>query len=261
MRRRLRLLMAEDGQAAVETAIVVPTMMFFILGKLQTTMMHQARLMLEYAAFNAARSGAVWNMDRDKMKTAAMFSLLPTTRAVDTIPRLAQAGLNLAVANGVLGALGLPEIVTVDVLNPKEGAFSGKKEIEFDDPANREKTQLTVRVRYLYELRIPFANWLLFESWWASHTGVNLAGWEPGHAMVKQSKLMLNRWKNGDFSETCRYTGLNNQKMYLLRLAANAGRYFVPMTTTYTIRMQSNPFLHHPEDSSELWAGRNNDGC
>ena len=67
---------SQSGQAAVETAIVVPLMTFFILGILQLTLMHQASLMLEYAAFNAARSGAVWNMDKGRMKQARVSAEL-----------------------------------------------------------------------------------------------------------------------------------------------------------------------------------------
>ena len=37
-----------------------------------------------------------------------------------------------------------------------------------------------------------------------------------------------------------------------------SGRYFMPMVATYTIRMQSNPFLHNPKKASEKWAAPNN---
>ncbi|MGQ0506421.1 MAG: hypothetical protein ACT4TC_14005, partial [Myxococcaceae bacterium] len=52
--------------------------------------------------------------------------------------------------------------VTVETLSPVP---SSAEEIDFDD----HPSELEVRVRYLYELRIPLANALLFRAWkWAS---------------------------------------------------------------------------------------------
>jgi len=73
-----RLVRDRRGQAMVESAIVIPLMTFLILGIVQLTMMQQARIMTEYAAFNAARAGIVWNADRIIMENAAIISLLPT---------------------------------------------------------------------------------------------------------------------------------------------------------------------------------------
>ena len=66
------------GQAAVESAIVIPLMTFLILGVLQLAMIQHAKLMTDYAAYNAARAGIVWNADRWIMENAAIISLLPT---------------------------------------------------------------------------------------------------------------------------------------------------------------------------------------
>ncbi len=80
MRMRLfsRLVQNRRGQALVESAIVIPLMTFIILGVVQLAMIQHARLMTEYAAFNAARAGIVWNADRFVMQNAAIISLLPT---------------------------------------------------------------------------------------------------------------------------------------------------------------------------------------
>lgn len=76
---RLRLRLAcKKGQALIESAIIIPLMTFVILGVLQLAMVQHARLMTEYAAFNAARAGIVWNADRFVMENAAILSLLPT---------------------------------------------------------------------------------------------------------------------------------------------------------------------------------------
>ncbi len=73
-----RSLREESGQAVVESAIVIPLMTFLILGVIQLAMMQHARIMTEYAAFNAARAGIVWNADNIIMENAAIISLLPT---------------------------------------------------------------------------------------------------------------------------------------------------------------------------------------
>src|SRR5258705_9102744 len=68
----------ERGQAAIETALVMPLMIFFTLGIIQLAMVQQARLMTEYAAYQAARAGIVWNANNERMHDAAVFALLPT---------------------------------------------------------------------------------------------------------------------------------------------------------------------------------------
>ncbi len=73
-----RLLASNKGQAMVESAIIIPLMVAVMLSVLQLIMIQHARLMTEYAAFNAARAGIVWNADRFIMQNAAILSLLPT---------------------------------------------------------------------------------------------------------------------------------------------------------------------------------------
>src|SRR5438067_1162518 len=67
----------EHGQAAVETAIILPLFLFLILGMLQYGLMTQARVMTKYAAFRAARAGALFNADPKKMEEAALAALIP----------------------------------------------------------------------------------------------------------------------------------------------------------------------------------------
>jgi hypothetical protein len=56
---------------------VTPLMVFLILGVIQLAMIQHAKIMSEYAAFNAARAGVVWNADPFIMENAAIISLLP----------------------------------------------------------------------------------------------------------------------------------------------------------------------------------------
>lgn len=260
---RRRMATAQEGQAMVETAIVTPLMVGFILGIIQLTMMHQASLMLEYAAFNAARTGAVWNMDKDRMNTAAFISLLPTMKPTPTIETLLTTAVTQGLKQLILEKLGMP-MVNVEVMSPKKADFNGAKELEFDNTpsaAARKKTQMTVRVVYLYELRIPFANLLIWESYWSAHVGQNLRSIDPSMAFIGRDKMWMSRLQKADFTKSCKYTGLNSDEMYKLRWAATAHQYYLPLVTTYTIRMQSNPFLHKPGNSSELWAAPDKDDC
>ena len=75
----------ESGQAAVESALVMPMMVFIVLGIIQLTMIQHARIMTEYAAFNAARAGIVWNGNNERMHDAAIMSLLPTMGRTDSL--------------------------------------------------------------------------------------------------------------------------------------------------------------------------------
>jgi hypothetical protein len=219
----------EEGQAMVEAAIVMPVLVFAVLGILQLTLMQQARLMLEYAAFQAARAGIVWNGDVGRMRSAAVFALMPTfpstpgpsvlpSRAVDTPSKLAAAFAAFSLENESSSALLGRRMIEVEVLNPSQSDFAeGENEIEFDgaqwDPASRKRAQLVIRAVYLYELRIPFANWIFFESWLVSHRGTQGAG---------------------------EYSGLTRDHLLRLRTASSAGRYYLPLVATHTQRMQSN---------------------
>lgn len=256
MKRPSRVSGSESGQAMVETAIVMPTLVFTILGILQLTMMQQASLMLEYAAYNAARTGIVWNMDDDRMERAALISLLPTLGKCDTVANLAATAAQGFIIDTVLNKIGLPEVVKVDVLNPKKSDFGGKKEIEMDAVsetlAARRKTQLTVRVTYMFQMRIPFANWIIWESWWASRVGANLRKWDKAGQV---NPMPFWDYLRTPDTSSCPYDGLTKNTMRKLALAAKfAGIYVIPMVTTHTMRMQSNPFLHKPGSSNKVWA-------
>ena len=209
----------EGGQAMVEAAFVLPLTVALILCTIQITQLQQARVLVEYAAFNAARAGIVQNGNRGRggtagpMHDAAALSLLPAYGRTDGIGALAQAWAAFRIRETALRALGLP-VVQVTVLNPRRGDFHrlgqhlGGQEIDFDDvrPQAVDANLLSIEVRYLAELRVPFANKLIHSLW------------------------LTNRVRGGD-------------ERVALALAARQGRYFVPVEAFQTMRMQSNPFL------------------
>ena len=267
LNRSRELIGGQRGQSAVEFALVTPLMTWMILGILQLSLMQQAKLMLEYAAFSAARAGAVWNGDPSQMEKAAVFAILPTMptwpvpglpigkpQRVDSLGQLMLVYLeHLAatkVADKVPGAGW--HMIKVQTLNPIKSTFAGKKELDFDDVAFRKQTQLVIRVVYNYELRIPFANWIMWESWYASNGGITLTGLDPSRPNIKlgpgmeiqntglQARILLESNQN----DNCVLSGVKKADLLISAgIALGMKRYFLPMSTTYTIRMQSNPFL------------------
>ena len=255
------------GQAAVETAIVLPALVFFILGFLQLTLLHQARLVLEYAAFGAARAGAVWNADHKVMVDAATFVLVPTfgltssqsasgpIHGAQDVPTLARTYASFIRARD-RGTSAGPSILRVDTLNPTQDALAGSDEVDFDDPDQRTNTQLTVRVAYLFNLRIPFANWILFQTFMAQRAAVELVrrvdGWYTGQTQVSSLRSRLGLTRDAAPSD-CAYSGFTTRDYRSMVAAAEGGTFLLPLVTTYTLRMQSNPLSKNLSSRADVF--------
>jgi hypothetical protein len=270
----------DGGQALVESAIVMPLMVFVILGVLQLTMISHARIMTEYAAYNAARAGIVWNADPWVMENAALISLLPTyeglgdemglTDPMRVMSAIAQRALLYQVNRRLTGFASMfagpvsaairrafggdgPSVVEVTVLNPTRSDFGRDQELDFDDigtderaQALREANRLTIEVRYLYVMRVPFANWVIHHAWLSNRAGIALHGaiWNPQADSPGETGF-----SSDDVEATWEDIGRGLRgDDRILRDLARAGRegaYIVPLYATYTMRMQSNPFVMH----------------
>ncbi|MGZ3457088.1 MAG: TadE/TadG family type IV pilus assembly protein [Archangium sp.] len=278
----------QSGQAAVESALVLPLMVLLGLGLLQLMMMQHAKLMTEYAAYCAARAGIVWNGSNERMHDAALVALLPTLGRTDGLPSLARTWTRARLHDELLQGLAWPTkdsvvpasvnganlfgVVRVDTVSPsgdslvrsvwKPGPTTDGKELDFDsgldEGRHREATVLSVRVRYWYELRVPLANWFIFTSWWAANAGVALGGalYQP----TLDAKARLTHRKGGTrevgmapvrgLEHQRGYSTLYRPEMTVLWGLATGGiptvsertgkRYFLPLTATYSMRMQSN---------------------
>jgi len=66
-----------NGQAMTEFFIVLPVMLLLVLGILQFALIYQAKITLNYAAFEAARAGSLNNGNRDAMNLAFASSMAP----------------------------------------------------------------------------------------------------------------------------------------------------------------------------------------
>lgn len=272
----------DSGQALVESAIVMPLMVFIILGVVQMTMIQHARIMTEYAAFNAARAGIVWNGDPWVMENAAIISLMPTYGAMVDEMGLADPGRMAAaiaerallfqvnrrltgfasilagpvsgVIRRVFGGDG-PQVVEVTVLNPTRRDFTGDaQELDFDDigtdgraQALREANRLTIQVRYLYVMRVPFANWVIHHAWMSQRAGIELHGaiWNPQADSPGETGFSAERDVESTYRDIGRGLRGDDRILRDLALAGREGAYILPLYATYTMRMQSNLFLMH----------------
>lgn len=161
---------SESGQAAVETAIVLPLMVFMLLGVLQMTLAYQARLVNEYAAFKVARAASVYRLDCSRMVNAGLMALVPTIGRTGTgnyQQRFLGAARELLSDN-------TPPFAGVSIpLVRVRYRVSGNPDQTFDQQLapGDEPLKVHVRLTYFWEYRIPFANWIITRVWLASQTG------------------------------------------------------------------------------------------
>jgi TadE-like protein len=219
------MLQREEGQALVEAAFVLPAMVFLLLVALQLTQLQQARILADHAAFAAARAGIVMNGDPGKMKDAAVLAVLSGVGPTDSAAAMVKTLVRFKTEEMALGPFGLDQL-RVHVHNPVARDFPAwgqhlhDEEIDFDDvrPGATDATLLSLQIRWLYELKVPFANRLLQTIWIAAHRASSAAALSIDDGMPQGLSLGA------------------------LVAAAGAGRYYLPLQAFYTMRMQSNPY-------------------
>jgi TadE-like protein len=256
----------EQGQAVVEAAFILPAMIFLLLLTIQLTQLQQARIMVEYAAFAAARTGIVMNGNNGPsngfdgpMHDAAVLAVLPTFGRTDSFTQLAKTELRFKAEDLILKPLGLSQ-VRIYVLSPTKADFNNfgqhlnGQEIDFDDvrSAAADATLLSLQVRYLYEMKVPFANKMIQTIWMAAKAGV-LRNWQGSDwtapklgaqsgvdAVAATRAVSLGRTVPDGTPEGIRLAGLV--------AAGAANRFYLPVEAWYTMRLQSNPYVKwaHP---------------
>jgi hypothetical protein len=129
----------------------------------------------------------------------------------------------------------------------------------------RKAQVLSIRVRYWYELRIPIANWFVFAAWYAANAHLALRGaldrptlGARANAVNRTSDLSgLEQRTMGIANEKGFPTAYRSEMDLLWRIASGwqgigaerGRRFFIPISATHSMRMQSNfyrKWLMHP---------------
>lgn len=238
------------GQAMTEYIIVFPVMLVLIFGTLQFALLYQAKIQLNYAAFEAARSGSLNNAKRWALDAGAVRGMVPlhTHGAGRNWLRWARSKVWDQVNDN-------PPQLDVVLLNPSAGAFDdhgidadGERVIPNDHLMYRDSSErggagaqisiqdanlIKVRVLYCMEMHVPFVNRMI-------NSLLRLGGPAPAAGNGPSGVVatgQLTAWTNtgvgfntpvGSFEETC-----------LLRNP----RSHIPMMSEATMRMQSAPIF------------------
>jgi TadE-like protein len=228
---------SQRGQAAVETAIVMPLFVFIMLGVLQLGLINQARVMTKYAAYKAARAGAIHNANGNVMEKAALVEVLPLAgRRLGgdsffnaSMTTFAASWVQAKLANGSFGSCGANKHVCVTICAPTSGTTG-----DFDDPEGGlaestgaspdfgqfSKGHLAVQVTFFHQLVIPFANMMIWHI---------VAGREDADTM---RTFRMNKRGGTTFSGR----GTISQTVGLAALH----QYVIPIRANWAMRMQSN---------------------
>jgi len=232
---------AQSGQAVVETAIVMPLFTFLLLGLLQITLMHQARLMTRYAAYKAARAGSIDSAKMHRMEQAALSVLVPLIaknggngQAFNYHARQASEFVqSYQEVKNNQDDIGL-KWVEVTICSPNlqllqdvgengdEVGFDAKDTVTGQDWKTFDKTRLSIQVTFNYRMVVPFANMFI---WHMAYGDENLdvytayrLGYKPNDVSKQGAK---EKPKYDDHPD---------------------GIYVFPIRANWAMRMQSNLF-------------------
>ena len=236
---------SQSGQAAIESALILPLFIFLILGTIQLGLMHQARLVTKYAAYKAARAGALHHARKEVMERAALSALLPLVSegkgGGEYIQPITQAedfqqkwGSRKFSTNKMADAP-FPYVEATLCGPLRRDAPAGMRELDFDDPGiaaatdwrPSQRTKLRVQLTLYYRMPIPFANWVI-------------------HNIVLRKELP---WVLRMGPEEQQQQQQQLEKRY--EEAANKGIYILPIRAAYTMRMHSNLYLSSMPERNE----------
>ncbi|MBN9409126.1 MAG: pilus assembly protein [Burkholderiales bacterium] len=164
---------AAAGQSIVEYLIILPTLLLLLLSAVQFGLLYQVKSQLNYATFNAVRTGALKNGSMTSMKDSLAAGLSPLFTH--------KPGLEGMLRGRLVGTIEVfnPMVTKVTVLNPTSTMFdahkaadprgSGKQQIPNDNLQYRPTTVkggvniqdaniLKIRVTYCAKLVVPIAN-------------------------------------------------------------------------------------------------------
>ncbi|MFY0529392.1 TadE family protein [Archangium gephyra] len=251
----------------METALVIPLFIFLILGILQLGMIAQTRVMAKYAAYRAARVGAMHHASQDAMNAAAIFHLLPVlvSDSETILPTSSTSDIllkyNRAMIENQNRSADGRRLVQVVICGPTLGELRGtasgsasplpagsqralhglgsNNEVDFDDPELALPSTMDAqtgdgmrrynRLRLRVQLQLLYRMPIPFANWimTRSYLGLSLP-----------SVLMMTRKSSPITPKT---TGTQLKAVSEL---ANRRIYTLPINVSYAMRMQSNLFLN-----------------
>lgn len=253
----------------VETAITMPLFVFIILGSIQMSLIHQARLLAKYAAYKAVRAGSLYHAKVSTMESAALRVVLPMVTYQKSGQDLFMKTRNAAqygVALAVVGPTNLyptmgQKIAEVTICGPTRAAASGGNgghittgpggngngisgtEVSFDDPtvaadmtdwSSFEKTKLRIQLTFYYRMPIPFANMMLYHIYRGDQT---------------KTMGLITRTAYTAGTARAHTDGQDGKRDAF----AMTKQYIIPIRTSYAMRMQSAlfPDKHKLPDQNE----------
>lgn len=114
------------GQSMIELLIVAPLVFFFILVTIQFVILYRIKATLDYAAFEAARAGAVNGANKSAMEEGLAKGLTPLFTTGKSLAALETGYLKaqLAVQN--------PLFTQLEVISPTRAAWNDHKERQWN---------------------------------------------------------------------------------------------------------------------------------
>jgi len=167
------------GASMVEFIIVAPLLVFMALGIMQFGLIYHAKSILNYATFEAARTGAVNNAQIDVMRKEFGYRMAPIFGGSGSL----RDGVNAVVRSVVIAQD--PTATKIDILNPTPASYAihGERKsvvdshgttrsvlaipnthLRFRDPEEikqdglniQDANLLKIRVTYGFQMRLPF---------------------------------------------------------------------------------------------------------
>jgi hypothetical protein len=225
----------QSGQAAVEFAILLPLLMFMLLGSLQLFLLGQARIMAQYAVSRATRMGSINHANCNAMIKPALMVVLPsiTSRFASAASPGAEyanqvrARLNNRYLPGRDGERRGP-IVWIDRIQPLRAEIGPDEEEIWNlaPPAGPGRI-LEVRMIFWAPLKIPFANWVIAR--------MALAHWNL--RPLNSADPLAPTKRNANWVAMSNGPAANIKAE--LERTYDAGEYVFPVETTYAMRMMS----------------------
>jgi hypothetical protein len=229
------------GQAAVETALTMPLLLFMVLGTLQLVMLLQGRILAQYAAGRATRLGAMNFGKCDPIQRSAIAILLPAIDAGFARGGISGAQYALEVKKRSSTNRYSPAedsgrngpVVWVDRVRPLVGTINPATEEDLWNlapPQGPDRT-LEVRMTFWFPLKIPFANWI-FARLALAHWGV-----EAYHAANPYLVATKDANWRQDASVVAPPAAISAE--LLARFHASPPQYVFPIQATSAMRMMS----------------------